>query len=328
MEIAENLGRSNPYYLYAAAARKLPPASLGGDKLNRSLVKRIKIGDKRAESELVLRNFPLVIKIVARHIKQHIPDAVDSGFIGLIDAAKRFNLRRKNTFMTFAQFRIRAAIRNEKRNWKHIVTSGHIDQLQYIFKKLIDGFSLNNNRAPTHEEAVSLLTAYKLAKNLKREPTEEEIKKASGCYDEQVYSLEELIKKPVYLDEPVEHGSAPAQMKTKMSFIPDEKATNALDILMAREERRSHLALLQKLRSDSKSWKPLDRMILEKRWLLPKDECWTLEQVGRSVSLSRERSRAREKDLLNILVKKYHVSAEVLTNLPAVIEALAELAEV
>jgi len=69
---------------------------------------------------LILRHLPQVKRIVQR-IAAHLPasvdrdDLVNAGIIGLIQSAERFDPSRENTFMTYAQVRIRGAVLSELR---------------------------------------------------------------------------------------------------------------------------------------------------------------------------------------------------------------------
>lgn len=62
-----------------------------------------------------------VVKVIARHIKRTLPAQVDiedlesAGYFGLLDAAKRYDPRRKTKFETFASARIRGAMLDELR---------------------------------------------------------------------------------------------------------------------------------------------------------------------------------------------------------------------
>lgn len=72
--------------------------------------------------EELLRHIPL-IRIIARQMSIHftscldLDDMVNAGFIGLIDAAKKFNQSRGIKFTTYAEFRIRGAILDELRSY-------------------------------------------------------------------------------------------------------------------------------------------------------------------------------------------------------------------
>jgi len=78
-------------------------------------------GDNHRERDaLILRHLPQV-KCIVQRIAVHLPSSVDkddlinAGIIGLIQSAERFDPTRENTFMTYAQVRIRGAILSELR---------------------------------------------------------------------------------------------------------------------------------------------------------------------------------------------------------------------
>ncbi len=78
-------------------------------------------GDNRQDRDaLVLEHLPQVKRIVQR-IAAHLPASVDrddlinAGIIGLIQSAERYDPTRENTFMTYAQVRVRGAVLSELR---------------------------------------------------------------------------------------------------------------------------------------------------------------------------------------------------------------------
>jgi len=79
-------------------------------------------GDNRRERDaLILEHLPQVKRTVQR-IAAHLPmsvdrdDLINAGIIGLIQSAERFDPGRENTFMTYAQVRIRGAVLSELRS--------------------------------------------------------------------------------------------------------------------------------------------------------------------------------------------------------------------
>ena len=77
-------------------------------------------GNLSNRDALVMEHLPQVQRIVQR-IAAHLPPSVDredlisSGIIGLIQSAERFDASHANTFMTYAQTRIRGAVISELR---------------------------------------------------------------------------------------------------------------------------------------------------------------------------------------------------------------------
>src|SRR3954469_19813597 len=76
------------------------------------LLKRVKAGDQRAMNRLVCSNLKFVINVAFMYKNQGfaLPELINEGNIGLIEAAKRFDVNRKLKFISYAVWWIRQAI--------------------------------------------------------------------------------------------------------------------------------------------------------------------------------------------------------------------------
>jgi RNA polymerase primary sigma factor len=79
----------------------------------RRLARRIRAGDRNARDHMVRANLRLVVSIAQRYIGRGLalPDLIEEGNIGLLNAVGRFDPKRNTRFSTYATFWIKQAIR-------------------------------------------------------------------------------------------------------------------------------------------------------------------------------------------------------------------------
>src|SRR5882724_3295385 len=77
-----------------------------------ALVKRIQKGDQEAVNLLVSSNLPFVMFMIKRYTGKGIAtaDLIQEGNLGLISAAKTFNLKKKVRFLSYARWAIKSRI--------------------------------------------------------------------------------------------------------------------------------------------------------------------------------------------------------------------------
>ena len=96
----------------ATALKRVPRLSASEE---RDLLCRVQRGDRRAKERLVLSQLRFVIRIAGKYRRQYgcsLPDLVQEGTVGLLEAVKRFNPERGTRLSTFAMWWIRAAIQD------------------------------------------------------------------------------------------------------------------------------------------------------------------------------------------------------------------------
>lgn len=95
---------------------------------------------KKDEIKLVEKNYKLVWSVVNKfhYLKEEKDDLFQSGCIGLIMAAKKFDEKRGNAFSTFAVPYILGEIKNYLRNKNHIKVSKKILSMQRKINKIIE----------------------------------------------------------------------------------------------------------------------------------------------------------------------------------------------
>ena len=136
---------------------------------------------ERAKDELVQRNLRLVIDIAKRYLNRGLGflDLVQEGNIGLMKAAERFDYQRGFKFSTYATWWVRQGI-----------TRAVADQSRTI-------------RVPVHTTEASnriARTAQKLAQQLDREPTYEELAAEMGLSRERIKETIQAFQEPISLD--------------------------------------------------------------------------------------------------------------------------------
>jgi RNA polymerase primary sigma factor len=217
----------------------------------------------RARSELVEANLRLAISIARQFHRHDVPlaDLAQEGNIGLMRAAERFDYRRGHRFSTYATWWIKQAIRRAL---------------------LRQGRGL---RMPAHlADARSRIARVRreLVNQHGREPSPEEIAEKSGVALDRVRVIGEMSLETLSLDAPVgEDGDTSfGELVAGSEPMPDEILAKRRLVEHARE-------LLDGLPAR-------EREILERRYGLVAGEEETLEEIGRSCSLTRERIRQIE----------------------------------
>jgi RNA polymerase primary sigma factor len=234
-------------------------------------LKDLIIDGEAAQEHLIRANARLVISVAKKYIGRgvHFLDLIQEGNIGLIRATNKFEYQRGHKFSTYATWWIRQA-----------VSRAVADQGRTIRVPVHMGDQLNRMRR----------VQLQLLQELGRDPNIDELAVAMETTPDKVENLLEIARRPVSLETPIdEEGDS-----TFGDFVED--ATSPAPA----EEVATHL-LHEQLQVALDKLPPREAQILRLRYGLEDGRVYTLEEVGQTIGVTRERVRQLEAQALNRL---------------------------
>jgi RNA polymerase primary sigma factor len=237
------------------------------------LGKEIQKGNKKALEKLVLSNLKFVVTIANRYKISGIPmvDLINQGNVGLLEAAKRFDPDKGVKFISYAVWWIRQSIIQSLAEQSGTVKLP-IKQASILYK--ING-------------AIETLT-----KELGREPKSNEIAEYLNISEEDIENILRVSRNYLSLEAPIKDGE-------DRSFI-DFLESNKQDV----EDSIIHKTLADSLKEIINELPEREKQIVIWRFGLNGEAPKTLEEIGLTLSISRERVRQVEARALSKLKKK------------------------
>ncbi|MBI2299209.1 MAG: sigma-70 family RNA polymerase sigma factor [Armatimonadetes bacterium] len=235
------------------------------------LARRIELGDDEARRRLIDANHRLVFSVVNRYRHSGVPleDLVQEGFLGLIQAADKFDHRRGCRFSTVATIWIRAHVLQAIQNQRPLV---HVPQrVANAAKRLW--------RA--REE---------LAHELHRKPTPEELAQKLDLESERVEELTRVTQDWLSLDEPIGDEGETAMLE----MIADQDSTTPSQAV-------AHTFLREQLDTAMARLTEREQIVLRLRFGLDDGHERTLDEIGRHFDLTRQRIKEIETAALSKL---------------------------
>ena len=268
LSVPEGISLDDPVRMYLKEIGHVPLLTAEEEV---ALARRMEAGDESARHRLEEANLRLVVSIAKRYVGRGMLflDLIQEGNLGLLKAVEKFDYSKGYKFSTYATWWIRQAI-----------TRAIADQARTI-------------RIPVH--MVETINKYirisrQLLQELGRDPTAEEVAKHMGLSTPRVREIMKISQEPVSLETPI----GEEEDSHLGDFIEDEAALDPADAA-------SMMLLKEQISEVLKTLAPREAEVLRLRFGLEDGRSRTLEEVGQSFGVTRERIRQIEAKALRKL---------------------------
>jgi RNA polymerase primary sigma factor len=251
------------------------------------LARKIRNGDREARDLMIRSNLRLVVTVARDYIDYGMPllDLISEGNIGLMKAVERFDVTKGAKLSTYAVWWIRQSIKRALSNQSKLV------------------------RLPVHlGEKMSKMrrVASQMSEQLGRDPTDDELGAEIGLSTEKIAELRGIGIRPTSLDAPISDDG----LTEFGESVADEDAQTPFELLRDKDLRSKVDGLLEELNGREKK-------IIAERFGFGGRQRKTLQEVGETLGISRERIRQLENAALAKLRRALNLKEEPIGRLVA-----------
>jgi RNA polymerase primary sigma factor len=237
------------------------------------LAKRIKRGDQEALEKLTKANLRFVVSVAKQYQHQglSLPDLINEGNLGLIKAAKKFDETKGFKFISYAVWWIRQCILQALAEQSRIVRLplnkiGALNKINKAFSQL----------EQAHE----------------REPSPDEVANTLDLPEDKVASTLELSGRHLSVDAPFQDGEENSLLDVLQNHDSPDTDGNLMNESLSQEIERTLNTLPEKESNVIRSFYGIGKKQM------------SLEEIGESIGISRERTRQIKEKAIKHLRQK------------------------